>query len=65
MARAGRSIVIFIGYSLPVPGSPGDGQFVDAVDEPVVLERDVVEVGGEPQGGDAAVARVARRAPPR
>jgi hypothetical protein len=34
---------------------PDYGQFVDAVGDRVVLERDLAEVGGQAQDGDAAV----------
>ncbi len=37
------------------PASPGDGQCVHPVHRSVVLEREVVAVGGQPQGGDAPV----------
>src|ERR1700726_1596156 len=54
------SIVTFMGFLLSdLPWgqrrgrAPGDRQFVDAVDDRVVLERDLVQAGGQAQGGDA------------
>ena len=39
------------------PALPGDGELAGAVDDTVVLERDVIEGHGQPQGGNAPEQR--------